>query len=90
MIIQLREGWRAKSDSVGWQVQRSVIAGKSSKNPGEVLWVTSGYYGSIDACLKGAVEHILMNDDSTLDISQVAEKVNEVRDIVAERLGLGR
>lgn len=88
MIIEIRDDWRAKSDEAQWQIQVKRVTGSKAKEPGKVVWVTVGYYGSADQALKGAVEHILRNDPDTVTLDGLIEKVNGVRDIVAQRLGL--
>lgn len=62
MIITINEKYRIITDEYNFMLQQRKIK-KKGKNPGQEVWVTIGYYATIECAYNGAITHGLMRED---------------------------
>lgn len=77
MIIELTKDWNISTDDANFTLN-SIRVVKEGDNAGNTYEVAVGYYGTLEASLKGFVKHALRKDQDTVALKKVGEKIEEL------------
>ena len=77
MIIELTKDWNISTDDTNFTLN-SIKVVKEGDNAGNTYEVAVGYYGTLEASLKGFIKHSLRKDQDTVALKKVGEKIEEL------------
>lgn len=81
MIIELTKEWNISTDETNFTLN-SIRAVKEGDNAGKTYEVAVGYYGTLEASLKGFIKHSLRKDQDTVALKKVGEKIEELYNFI--------
>lgn len=77
MIIELTKDWNISTDETNFTLNSTRVV-KEGDNAGNTYEVAVGYYGTLEASLKGFIKHSLRKDQDTVVLKKVGEKIEEL------------
>ena len=81
MIIELTKDWNISTDETNFTLN-SIRVVKEGDNAGNTYEVAVGYYGTLEASLKGFIKHSLRKDQDTVALKKVGEKIEELYSLI--------
>lgn len=87
MIIEVVEGFRLKSDTYCWAIERKVLRKSSSTDEKYEDWEPMGYTGNLDSAALLLMRKLLMISDDTLDLKETTTKLEDFAHQVNSILG---
>lgn len=81
MIIELTKDWNISTDDTNFTLN-SIRTIKEGDNAGNTYEVAVGYYGTLEASLKGFIKHSLRKDQDTVALKKVGEKIDELYNFI--------
>lgn len=81
MIIELTKDWNISTDETNFTLN-SIRVVKEGDNAGNTYEVAVGYYGTLEASLKGFIKHSLRKDQDTVVLKKVGEKIEELYNFI--------
>ena len=81
MIIELTKDWNISTDETNFTLN-SIRVVKEGDNAGNTYEVAVGYYGTLEASLKGFIKHSLRKDQDSIALKKVGEKIEELYNFI--------
>lgn len=77
MRIELTDNWVIQTDENNFALLNIRIV-QEGENAGNTYEVSLGYYGTLEASLKGFIKHSLRKDQDTVALKKVVAKIEEL------------